>query len=87
MIHDIIIGRSGGVAILTTIVWCPFSFEVPYSDRALTCPDRPDSAIRRTIMPNDSSTSLRQVAAILGGSGVGLGAFGAHALKGMKRYI
>ncbi|KAL7520066.1 hypothetical protein ACHAWX_004815 [Stephanocyclus meneghinianus] len=32
-------------------------------------------------MSNDSSTTLRQLASFLGGSGVGLGAFGAHALK------
>lgn len=30
---------------------------------------------------NDRNTSLRQLAALLGASGVGIGAFGAHALK------
>ncbi|KAL9191022.1 hypothetical protein ACHAXT_000728 [Thalassiosira profunda] len=32
-------------------------------------------------MGNDGSATLRQLACLLGASGVGLGAFGAHALK------
>ncbi|KAL7539808.1 hypothetical protein ACHAXR_009632 [Thalassiosira sp. AJA248-18] len=32
-------------------------------------------------MSSDRSTNLRQLASLLGASGVGLGAFGAHALK------
>mmetsp|Transcript_15482 Transcript_15482/g.33541 ORF Transcript_15482/g.33541 Transcript_15482/m.33541 type:complete len:133 (-) Transcript_15482:172-570(-) len=32
-------------------------------------------------MSSDKSTTLRQLASLLGASGVGLGAFGAHALK------
>mmetsp|Transcript_31471 Transcript_31471/g.53677 ORF Transcript_31471/g.53677 Transcript_31471/m.53677 type:complete len:133 (-) Transcript_31471:82-480(-) len=32
-------------------------------------------------MSNDRSTTLRHLASLLGASGVGLGAFGAHALK------
>mmetsp|Transcript_813 Transcript_813/g.1258 ORF Transcript_813/g.1258 Transcript_813/m.1258 type:complete len:133 (+) Transcript_813:18-416(+) len=32
-------------------------------------------------MSNDKSTTFRQLASFLGASGVGLGAFGAHALK------
>ncbi|KAL3811606.1 hypothetical protein ACHAXA_011203 [Cyclostephanos tholiformis] len=37
--------------------------------------------IEARMSSNDRSTTLRQLAVLLGASGVGLGAFGAHALK------